>query len=237
MSIHAKTTDHDQIAALVKGVERLPLKALRNEYLEIIVEGLSWAFKEAKTDTPGIVATGNEVDITTLIESHLKRRKNQDPYWDDLVASVTRGTESMNYDGTRKELRPDLSVEFNDHYRRFPLVVETKIINRSGKTVKLYCDNGVRRFQTGDYGWGCQEGMMLAYVQDGSDLAAVLTPEITKNISSGISKFGTINGLSISSTDIGELAFSQHDRSFLYPLQQPPYHEPGPISIWHLWLR
>ena len=102
--------------------------------------------------------------------------------------------------------------------------------HQAGKTAKLYCENGVRRFQVSDYGWGCREAMMLAYIRDGSDLMTELTPQITKKNTSGIAEFETITGPSIHVAEIEERASSQHDRSFLYPSRQPPHQESGPIS-------
>ena len=236
MSTAAATPSLDQIAALVRGV-RLPLEPLDPEYIGIVVEGLVDAFEDARITAPATVATGNEAAVTALIESYLNRRIDEDPIWQSLVAQVGRGTESINYDGTKLEKRPDLSISFTARSRRFPLIVEAKIIDhQNSKTAKLYCDNGVRRFLIGDYSWGCREALMLAYVRDGSDLETVLTPQITKKDTSGTAEYGTTVWPSIYPAAIRELASSRHNRSFLYPSQLPAHREPGPISIWHIWL-
>lgn len=237
MSIVAATPNLDQVAALVRGVQ-LPLDALDSDYIEIVAEGLSDAFEDARAAALATVTSGTEAAVTALIESYLNRRIDEDPIWRSLVAQVGRGTESINYDGTKLEKRPDLSISFTARSRRFPLIVEAKIIDhRSSKTAKLYCENGVRRFQTGDYGWGCREALMLAYVRDGSNLVASLTPQIARSNSSGTAEFGTVAGLSVYPSATGERACSKHDRLFVYPSQSPPHHQPGPISLWHIWLR
>lgn len=236
MSIVAATPNLDQVAALVRSV-RLPLEALDPDYLEIIVEGLNDAFEEARATAPATVASGTEEEVTTLIESHLKRRIDEDPFWRSLVAQIGRGTESINYDGTKLTKRPDLSISLTARSRRFPLIVEAKIIDHpSRKTAKLYCEEGVRRFQAGDYGWGCREALMLAYVRDKSDFKTTLSPQIARLDYSGNFEFGTISELTVRHSAIGEHAFSEHNRSFTYPSQLPPHHKPGPISLWHIWL-
>ncbi|WP_394155987.1 hypothetical protein [Loktanella salsilacus] len=237
MSITAAKASLDQVSALVRGVQ-LPLEAIDQDHLEIVVAGLADAFEDARAAAPVIVATGNEAAVTALIESHLNRRIDEDPIWRSLVARVGRGTESINYDGTKIEKRPDLSISFTARSRRFPLIVEAKIIDlKSSKTAKLYCENGVHRFQIGDYAWGCREAVMLAYVRDGSNIAATLTPQITRANGSGLAEFGTTTGLTVLQFTTKELASSEHDRSFLYPSQRPPRDKPGPISLWHVWLR
>lgn len=127
----------DQVAALVRGV-RLPLEPIGEEFLDVIAEGISEAFEHARATAPLTVAKGNETAVTALLESHLNRRIDEDPLWRLLVTSVGRGVESVNYDGTKLEKRPDLSIVLSKRSRRFPLIVEAKIVDhKSGKTARL----------------------------------------------------------------------------------------------------
>lgn len=239
MSIHAARSASDQIAALVQGV-RLPVERIADDYLNIIAEALGAAFEEAGLASPTIMATGTEAEITALLESILKRRIDEDPIWRGVVSHVGRGTESINFDGKKLEKRPDLSITLTAPWRsvRFPVIVEAKVIDRhTGKTAKLYCQNGVRRFQIGDYAWGCQEAFMLAYVRDGSDLLSSLCGELLAKDINGTSAFGTLTELEARTFPRGELATSNHARSFVYGHQSLPDNAPGPISLWHIWLR
>lgn len=157
-----------------------------------------------------------------------------------IVSHVGRGIESINFDGTRLEKRPDLSLTLTapSHGQRFPLIVEAKIIDyHTGKTAKLYCENGVRRFQVGDYAWECREAFMLAFVRDNVELLPTLTPDLVAKNDNDTFAFGTLAGLDARSTPSGELATSRHSRSFIYNHQSSPNDAPGPISIWHIWLR
>ena len=228
----------DQIAALVQGIQ-LPLMPISEEVLDVIVEGLTQAFGEAYLGSPTAVAKGNEADVTALLESHLKRRIDDDPLWRSIVAHVGRGTESINFDGEKTEKRPDLSITLTDRARslRFPLIVEAKIIDSpSLKTVKLYCDKGVQRFLDGDYAWGCREAVMLAYVRDGSELIPAITRHLVVKNGAANRAFGTLSDPVSRPIPKGELAISHHSREFLYAHQQPPSDKPGTIALWHVWM-
>lgn len=238
MSIHTSRSASDQIAALVQGVP-LPVERLADDYLDIIAEALGAAFEESGLASPTIMATGTEAEITALLESFLKRRIDEDPIWRGVVSHVGRGTESINFNGKMLEKRPDLSITLAAPSQsvRFPVIVEAKVIDRhTGKTAKLYCQNGVRRFQTGDYAWGCQEAFMLAYVRDHSDLYPSLHRELLAEDGKGTPVFGTLSGLETRTIPRGELATSDHARSFVYRHQPCPDNLPGPISLWHIWL-
>ena len=217
---------------------RSPIGAMPEEHLKAIAECLAQAFKNAQTAKPKVVTTGNEESVTELIEEHLNHLIQKDEFLRDLVSAVARGAERKNYNEEKIKLRPDLSIYLTARNRfSHPLIVEAKIIDHQrDKTVKLYCDKGVRRFQTGDYAWQCREAMMLAYVRDGSKIEMVLTPHINLMNTSGVAEFGTISGPSIYVAAIGERALSEHNRSFRYSSQSPPHQDPGPITLWHIWL-
>ncbi len=226
----------DQVAALVSGV-KLPLEPIGEEFLDIVVEGLTSAFEDARAAAPTTVANESEAAVTALLETHLNRKIDEDPFWGTLVASVGRGTESVNFDGTKLEKRPDLSITFSERSRRFPLIVEAKIVDhQSGKTSKLYCDNGIERFLNGDYAWGCQEAFMLAYVRDTSSQLSTLQARLLPTNNSVELPYATLEGPSKRCTGGGELAITRHSRAFNYPCQPAPDHKPGDIHLWHLWL-
>ena len=229
---------YTQFRELVGSI-RLPLKAMESDHLRVIAEALSQAFDNAQAADPNTVATGNEDNVTSLIQSHLIQLLDVTgcPALKKLVSAIARGAESINYNGTKINKRPDISITLKKRHPGFPLVIEAKIIDHhTGRTVKRYCDNGVRRYLNGDYGWACREAMMIAYVRDGAELMADLFPLITVENTSGTADFGTIRKPSIHVTGIGQQASSQHDRSFRYPPVVPPHQEPGPIDIWHIWL-
>ena len=165
----------DQISELSRGL-RLPLPELQSDHLEIIAEGLRRAFDDISNQWPLVAASGSEAEITALMESRLNSLIEQDPLWGQLVLNVARGKESLSFDGSHLEKRPDLSIFLTSRNRGFPLITEAKILDgKAGKTEHLYCDKGIRRFLEGEYAWGNSEAFMMAYVRDGSSIHQTCT--------------------------------------------------------------
>lgn len=225
----------DQVAELTRGL-RLPLTAIADDHLEILAERVRQAFDDVRVDYPNAVATGEEPEVTTLMQNRLNRLINEDPLWRQLVCCVGRGTESISFDGSHLEKRPDLSVVLSDAERRFPLVVEAKILDtETSKTIALYCKNGIRRFVTGEYAWGNREAFMIGYVRDGSSINRTLKAFLSSAMDLHPDRY-LVEALPVPLRfDSPDLAYTRHRRDFVYGGQQPPNH-PGPITLWHLWL-
>ena len=225
----------DQIAELTRGLH-LPLPEFSSVHLEIIAEGVFDAFSAIRTQSPVTVASGTEAEVTALLQSSLNRRIEQDPLWGQLVLCVTRGTESLSFDGSHLEKRPDLSIFLSNRNRGFPLIAEAKIINAAAsKTEVLYCDKGIKRFVDGDYAWGNREAFMLAYVRDGASISTKLTPFLSSAMSKNPPGH-LVEELPVKIVLTGvDLARSRHGRDFVY-LGSSPAKKPGAISVWHLWL-
>lgn len=221
----------DQIDELTRGLS-LPVEAIDGSILEVVAEQLARAFSDISATASATVATGTEAEVTALMETRLNRLIDQDPLWGQLVLNVVRGKETLSFDGSHLEKRPDLSIHLSSRHRNFPLVVEAKLIDAT-KTEVLYCDNGVRRFVDGEYGWATREAFMLAYVRDRSTIASKLTPFLTRAMTLTPSGYQTTES-PVATTRTGlDLARSRHGRSFAYSHSTAV---PGVISIWHLWL-
>tara|TARA_B100000965_G_scaffold403649_1_gene432341 strand:- start:979 stop:1692 length:714 start_codon:yes stop_codon:yes gene_type:complete len=236
MSLPAIRPRPDQIAELTRGLD-LPLPEIATIHLEIIAEGLHRAFSEIRASSPATVMLGSEAEITALLEARLNSIIDEDPLLRQLVLCAVRGKESVSYDGSHLEKRPDLSIYLSSKRRGFPLVVEAKIIDAAtSKTEALYCDNGLRRFVNGEYAWGNREAYMIAYVRDGSSIDSKLTPFLSH--AKGQTPPGYLVEDLPSAIGAGEmdLAQSRHGRSFSYCGSPPPGKEPGSITIWHLWM-
>ena len=225
----------DQIAELSRGL-RLPLPRIEDDHLAILMQGLERAFHELLVVAPAVIQGGNEAEVTALLETRLNALIEADPFWGQLVLCVARGKESLSFDGSHLEKRPDLSIYLTNRTWSFPLIVEAKIIDSaSGKTGTLYCDDGLRRFLIGEYGWGSREAFMIAYVRDASAIAGTLAPRLT-SAAPGDPAYATEEGPIALENGTSDCARSRHGRSFLYTHQPSPLDAPGPISLWHLWL-
>ena len=226
---------HDQVAELTRGL-RLPLAAIADEHLKILAEGLRQAFDDIRVHAPATVDTGEEPEVTALMQARLNRLIHEDSLWRQLVLWVGRGTESISFDGSHIEKRPDLSIGLSDAERRFPLVAEAKILDAAAsKTAGLYCKNGIRRFVDGEYAWGNREAFMIGYVRDGSSINTTLKAFLSNAMTSHPDPY-LVKALPVPvGSGSSDLAYTRHGRDFVYGNQQPP-NRPGPISVWHLWL-
>ena len=221
----------DQVVALTRGV-RLPLAPIPDDLLEVLAESLSQAFHDIRADSPSTVTSGDEPEVTALMQAQLNKMINEDTLWRQLVHYVARGTDSISFDGSHIEKRPDLSIILSDTERRFPLVAEAKILDAPmSKTIALYCKHGIRRFVDGEYAWGNGEAFMIGYVRDGSSINTALTPFLSKTVP----HYRVLSLPVPVRTSPSSLAHTRHGRAFVYPSQSPP-NSPGPISLWHLWL-
>jgi hypothetical protein len=225
----------DQIAELTRGIE-LPLQPLHQEHLRVIVEALSAAWTDLVQRHPQVLLSEDEADINALMETRLLHRFDEDPLWEQMIRAVARGRETVSFDGTHLEKRPDLSLFLTCRNAAFPLAIECKIVDEANsKSGKLYCDKGVSRFLTGEYAWATREALMIAYVRDKSTIASTLAP-LFMQPASGPAPYAAEGAVSMMGTPPPDLAKSSHGRSFRYPLLKPPRDEPGAIALWHLWL-
>ena len=236
MSASAVRPRLDQVAALTRGLQ-LPLPEIAEVHLEIIAEGLCRAFSDVRAEAPLTVASGSEAEVTALMEARLNVLIEQEPFWGQLVLCVARGKETISFNGSHLEKRPDLSIYLSNRTLGFPLIVEAKILDAAtSKTEVLYCDHGVRRFVDGEYAWGNREAFMIAYVRDGSSIDATLKPFLSSAMARTPPGY-LVEELPVAvGSDSSDLACSRHGRDFVYCIQAPPANQPGPISVWHLWL-
>ena len=221
----------EQVAALTRGV-RLPLAPIPDDLLEVLAEAFSQAFQDIRADAPSTVTTGDEPEVTALMQARLNAMINEDTLWRQLVSYVARGADSISFDGSHIEKSPDLSIVMSGVELRFPLVAEAKILDAAtSKTVSLYSKAGIRRFVEGEYAWANCEAFMIGYVRDGSSINTSLTPFLSRTVR----RYRVQSLPVLVGTNPSNLARTRHGRAFVYPSQPPP-NSPGPISLWHLWL-
>ena len=226
----------DQIGELTRGLQ-LPLPEIEAVYVEILAERLLRVFNDIRAQSPVTVASGSEAEVTALMESRLNTLIEEDPLWGQLVLCVARGRESLSFDGSHLEKRPDLSIYLSNRARVFPLIVEAKILDfATGRTETLYCDHGVRRFVDGEYAWANREAFMIAYVRDHSSIETKLKPLLTTAMARVPPGYLVEELPTTAGSGSSDLAYSRHGRAFVYSNQIPPAHQPGTITVWHLWL-
>jgi hypothetical protein len=224
----------DQVAELTRG-QHIPLEPIHDFHLIFIAEVLTRAWEDLLSKWPETLLLGGETEINALIECRLNTLLDEDKLWSQLVRCVARGKETISYDGSYLEKRPDLSIYLTYRTPSFPLVVECKLIDEpSGKRIELYCSQGLARFLRGEYAWAVREAFMLGYVRDGSTIFSCLEPFLAQSRASEPDPYQTeALPTSMTSHRPTELARSRHNRGFRYI--RTPQNEPGTIAVWHLW--
>lgn len=202
----------------------------------MIFETVARVWQELKYERSQALSGGSEAEINALLESRLNSLWRTDTLWSQLVSSVARGKETLSFDGTHLEKRPDLSIYLTGKHPSFPVVVECKLIDHgSGKGVDLYCSNDIARFVTGQYAWANSEAIMIAYIRDESSVEEHLSPFLAAGVQSRPDPWQT-DRLPTSATGLrSTISSSHHLRSFSYPAGVGS-GAPGNIAIWHLWL-
>ena len=215
----------------------MPFAGIHNDHLQVIAEGISTAWADLRATQSATLQTGTEAEINALMQARLSRLLDEDRIWALLVRAVTRGTESLSFDGRHLEKRPDLSIHLTLRNSAFPLVVECKLIDpENQKGCALYCDNGLMRFLNGEYAWATREAIIIGYVRDGSSVSSALTPFL-KASQEACPKPYQIEELPLRVLQLSmDLERSRHGRDFTYPAQKPSNNAPGEIAVWHLWL-
>lgn len=236
MTSSASAPRLNQIDELTRGLE-LPFVALHDEHLAVIAEALASAWTELSGTQAAALRTGSEAEVNALMETRLTRMLEEHPLWEQLVRNVTRGKETLSFDGSHLEKRPDISIHLSARTPAFPLIVECKLIDTTTrKGHDLYCDNGLKRFLTGEYAWATREAFMLAYVRDSSTIASALTPFLSASRHRHPEPYAIEELPASGALPSLDLARSLHGRSFRYPTRISPGDDPGPIAVWHLWL-
>jgi len=227
----------EQIAELTRG-EAIPFPPLLEIHVLYIAQILARAWKELLSRYRQILLSAAEAEVTALMESRLNALLGEDKIWAQLVRGITRGTETISYDGSHLEKRPDLSVHLTNRNPSFPLILECKLIDlASMKTAELYCAQGLARFVKGEYAWTSREAFMLAYVRDNATIVSCLTASLAATCAKGRPGVYLTHSLPelMRKNSHSELARSHHHRRFRY-IGRAAGAKPGPITIWHLWL-
>lgn len=208
-----------------------------------IVRAWEWMFK---TPQAGF-------DLTTAQENGITHRlhetlfdvvfKNElvDGFNKDVFTVGTRGSELRNFDGSKRDLKPDLLVGFIhrpsvEHPSQDWLFIECKPVDCDHPAGSHYCDKGLIRFVRGDYAWTMQSAMMVGYAREGYSLVPKLSEALASKRKELIpTSFGPESCRRTKATAFAEqVAISKHQRPFNYLENGFPA---GSIVVRHLWLK
>jgi hypothetical protein len=223
---------------------QLPLNQLPVRMILSIENALriAWSRINADAKSKPILNTGNEDEITALIQSELeelRHSKSAAGYHESVFAMTERGSELISYNANHIKKSPDLIFRLKSKRPGLPprlniydgIFVECKLITKSA-TVNDYVQNGLQRFVDGEYAWAVQQGLMMAYVRTTQDLPTTLDDYFVKHKTAN--NFNLISNLVACNLSIAspKVFTSKHGRSWTYPSTTSP----GDIDVRHIWL-
>lgn len=209
---------------------------------QAIIRAWQWMVENPRSDFD--LATALENGVTHRLHETLFdvvfRRELVDGFNKEIFTVGTRGAELRNFDGTKRDLKPDLLVGFVHRPSvAFPtqdwLFIECKPVDADHPVGSDYCDKGLMRFVRGDYAWAMETALMVGYVREGY----ALIPELTAVFATKRKAIPTSSGpqtcARTPATVFAEsVAISTHPRTFSYVENKQPA---GTIAIRHLWLK
>lgn len=215
------------------GEIELPHKPIPVRTCRIVEQAIvrAWQWIIENPDTGFDLATALENGITHRLHETLfdivYRRELVDGFNKDVFTVGTRGAELRNFDGSKRDLKPDLLVGFVKRPSvAYPtqdwLFIECKPVDAAHPVGSHYRDKGLVRFVRGDYAWTMTRALMVAYARAGYELMKEL-PAVVEDFGPRV----------VDEKFAGPVAISSHARTFCYheTKQKAP-----PIQVRHLWL-
>ena len=158
-----------------------------------------------------------------------------------LVFTIgTRGAELRNFDGSKRDLKPDLLVGFITRPNvLYPtqdwLFIECKPVDSDHTVGAEYCNEGLIRFIRGDYAWTMTSALMVGYVRSGYTILPKLPDALASRIKK-IPKLDTPQPCQRSQAGPANevVHITRHERTFKYV--ENGKAAPA-IIIRHLWLK
>ena len=168
------------------------------------------------------------------------KRELVDGFNKQIFTIGTRGAELRNFDGSKRDLKPDLLVGFITRPNvLYPtqdwLFIECKPVDDDHGVGKHYCDKGIIRFIRGDYAWTMTNALMVGYARSGYTILPKLPDALatrTKRIPMLVVPQPCPYSKASSASET--VHFSRHDRTFKYV--ENGKAAPA-ITIRHLWLK
>jgi hypothetical protein len=219
----------------------LPHPAIPERVQCIVRAALRHAWNMVRANAAvGELETAAEPELTVTLQMMLNHLLDDDTepvpgFSANEFEIVERGAESVNYNGTRLEKRPDLRFRLHSPAPRirdrthYGIFVECKIVDNK-HPVRRYVMEGVQRFIDGDYAWAMPHGMMVAYMRDTN---ANLNEVVALLNNAGSLYAVTEVELSTLPAESAPTLRSVHSRSWRYLASPNP---PGPIELVHVWL-
>ncbi|MCG3147492.1 MAG: hypothetical protein PCFJNLEI_00932 [Verrucomicrobiae bacterium] len=206
--------------------------------------GAAWTLLRDDPPSGFDLKTAEENDITLKLQTALfdrvMRNKMVEGFNRQVFTVGTRGAEVQNFDGSRRDMKPDLLIGFVDRpLVRVPtqdwLFIECKPVGSKHGVEGHYCRKGIARFIRGEYAWTMTEALMIGYTTADHELLRELELVLKK----GLGEFSVTEAPTpcrrTERTLFGNpVCTTEHAREFNYIETGKPAPQ---IRLRHLWLR
>ena len=215
--------------------------------IHLIVEAaLRESWKRLREHPPaGFHIESADEDVVThellkVLHGDVFNSEGTNGFTSDYFMPPVREAKLENFDGTRRDMMPDLLVGMIGRPKaRIPwqdwLFVECKPVGEGRAAGGHYCDRGIIRFVRGDYAWATSGALMVAYASEGY----TISPKLDDALKERTSEIPTIaypqpcrRSKPTTTSEVTHL--SKHNRTFNYI--QTGAAAPT-ITIRHLWLK
>lgn len=243
---------HQGFLTRISAETSLPFPPMELRVLLGIEEGIRVAWKSLISDATkhAIMLKCDEVDINVDLELELDKTlsENTCPTFTDAQFNAPTRSEFFNFNGEKREKRPDLVFSLKDSrpgidLRKYDAVfAECKIIGgESNKNMGWYVKGGLSKFVDGDYAWAMPQALMIGYIRTTQKMPDPLSEYFFKKKTGGEfnSKVYNLQGDPVmcpqsNRRTVYRVCRTVHSRSWGYPPDGK--RKPGPITIRHLWL-
>ena len=173
---------HDQVGELTRGV-RLPLAAITEDHLQVLADGLRQAFDDVRVHEPATVGTGEEPEVTALMQARLNGLIHEDSLWRQLVlwvggerrASVSTGLTARNAQTSRLCCQAQSGAFPWSRRRRFSTP-------RCRRRQRCIVRTGFAASWRASTRGATAKHFMIGYVRDGSSIDTTLKAFLSKAV-------------------------------------------------------
>ena len=212
----------------------LPLDAISDEDLLLLLEGISKTFERVK-EVEESYNSIDELALNSLMESNFPKIIERDVKLNNKIVAVMRGPESINFNGVSLDVRPDFRIIMRDSlFRKYSVIIEAKLLDGTKSAMTNYCAEGIERFVIGKYAWDVSKSVMMAYLHDTPTLFYRLTVHLEEGSPPNAEVYA-VNEMPTTVLEVqGDVSTTSHDRDFKYIHRKKD--TPGPIKLYHIGL-
>jgi len=168
-------------AFFTRPARSVPHERLSVRWMLVIHSAITHAFTLIREEEFDLAIAGeNQITerLEDMLENRIRNRCIIAGFDSDFFGNISRGSETVNYNGIKISKKPDLVFRLRREHRtdwdqrQDAIFAECKPVDKDHRLNDHYCavekkTSGIERFVIGDYAWAMEQAFMIAYVRDG----------------------------------------------------------------------